>query len=232
MKTAFALAVFSALQLGMPAHAGEISVSDTTTNKTIVFVCLHGSARSQMAAAFFNKIAGEQGLPYVAVSRSIEVNGSIPVQIRDGLRLDGLAPLDDVPRLLTPKEAAAAVKVVSFDGVPDDKRGEAEVRYWLDVPPATADYFAARDVIVRHVNDLLSALAKQAHLRETLRGVITARDERHDTMTVHADSGIDRDFKVRDGLTDNAIHCGDFVEITVENIGGMKTIVGLKKLRE
>ena len=31
--------------------------------KTIVFVCQHGVVNSQMAAAYFNKIARERGLP-------------------------------------------------------------------------------------------------------------------------------------------------------------------------
>ena len=69
--------------------------------KTIVFVCLHGSVKSQMAAAHFNQIARERGLPFVAVSRGIAVDSSIPTRICDGLALEGLAPLDDVPRGLT-----------------------------------------------------------------------------------------------------------------------------------
>jgi hypothetical protein len=37
------------------------------------------------------------------------------------------------------------------------------------------------------------------------------------------------DFKVQDGLIFDSVHSGDPVEITVENIDGTKTIVGLKK---
>lgn len=107
-----------ALQLAAPARAGG---TVAPANKTIVFVCLHGSVKSQMAAAHFNKIARERGLPYTAISRGIEVDSSIPTRIRDGLNLDGLAPLDDVPQSLTPAEAAGAVKVFAFDSVPDDE---------------------------------------------------------------------------------------------------------------
>ncbi len=53
--------------------------------KQIVFVCLHGSVKSQMAAAYFNDIAKKRGLPYVAISRGIEPDSSIPPRIRDGL---------------------------------------------------------------------------------------------------------------------------------------------------
>ena len=228
IKSATALiALGFALQMAIPAHADEAS---TPEKRTIVFICLHGSAASQVAAAHFNKIATERDIPYVAISRGIEVNSSIPVQIRDGLSLDELAPVNDVPTPLTPNEAATAAKLVAFDPVPDDRRGESEVSYWSDVPPVMRDYAAARDAITRHIDDLEPRLAQQSNPRETLQGMITAVDERNDKMAVQVNSGIDSTFKVQDGLILNAVHRGDFIEITVENVAGTKTIVGLKKL--
>jgi protein-tyrosine-phosphatase len=214
------------LSLAAPARAAETGAPD---KQTIVFVCLHGSVKSQMAAAHFNKIASERSLPYVAVSRGIEVDTSIPTRIRDGLSLDGLVPLSDVPKPLTPDEAAAAFKVVAFDNVPDEKRGSAEVNYWTDVPPATRDYAAARDAIVHHIDNLVPVLAENV-TRETLQGAITAIDERNDRVTLRLASDDSSEFRVQDGLIFNAVHPGDRVEITIENIGGAKTIVGLKKL--
>jgi protein-tyrosine-phosphatase len=153
MKKPFGLLSLAvALQVATPAHASDAAAPD---KKTIVFVCLHGSVKSQMAAAHFNRIARERGLPYTAISRGIEVDSSIPTRIRDGLNLDGLAPLDDVPRPLTATEAAGAAKVVAFDAVPEENRGGAEVNYWSDVPPATKNYTAARDAIVHHIDDLV-----------------------------------------------------------------------------
>jgi protein-tyrosine-phosphatase len=226
MRIALACPVFGiALLLTAPSLAG-----DEAANKTIVFVCLHGSVKSQMAAAHFNKIAKERGLPYTAVSRGIEVDTSIPTRIRDGLSLDGLAPLDDVPKPLTPDEAATAVKVVAFDTVPDDKRGSAEVNYWSDVPPATRDYAAARDAIMHHIDTLVPALAQPSHPQETLQGIITVVDERNDQIRVWLDSDVSNNFKVQDGLIFNSVKSGERVEITVETLAGAKTIVGLKKL--
>jgi Low molecular weight phosphotyrosine protein phosphatase len=103
--------------------------------KTIVFVCLHGSVKSQMAAAHFNQLAKERGLPFVAVSRGVAVDSSIPTRIRDGLALEGLAPVDDVPRGLTAEEANSASKVFAFDEVPTERKGNADVTYWSNVPP-------------------------------------------------------------------------------------------------
>ena len=67
---------------------GTVSRADPNSDKpaTVVFVCLHGSVKSQMAAAHFNRIAKERGLPVVAVSRGIAGDDNIPPSIRDGGR--------------------------------------------------------------------------------------------------------------------------------------------------
>jgi arsenate reductase (thioredoxin) len=153
MKRSFALLVLAAaLQFAAPVHASDAAASD---NKTIVFVCLHGSVKSQMAAAHFNRIARERDLPYTAISRGIEVDSSIPPRIRAELNQEGLAPLDDVPQQLTAAEAASAVKVVAFDTVPEKTRGTVDVNYWSDVPATSKNYPALRDAIVHHIDDLV-----------------------------------------------------------------------------
>src|SRR5262249_36008858 len=153
VKKLFAfLALAAALQLALPARANDTAAPE---NKTIVFVCLHGSVRSQMAAAHFNRIAKERGLPYTAIPRGIEVDSSIPPRIREELRQEGLAPLNDVPQTLTADEAAGAVKVVAFDAVPEKNRGAADVKYWSDVPTTSKNYPALRDSIVHHIDDLV-----------------------------------------------------------------------------
>ena len=37
---------------------------------TVLFICEHGSAKSVVAAAHFNQIAADRGLPYRAISLS------------------------------------------------------------------------------------------------------------------------------------------------------------------
>jgi Protein-tyrosine-phosphatase len=154
------LQIFFAASLALCASASftKTDAQDRTsaTNQTIVFVCLHGSVRSQMAAAYFNRIAKERGLPFTAISRGIQVDSSIPMRIRDGLAQDGLAPTDDIPHGLTADEASGASKVFAFDAVPDDRKGAADITYWSDVP--TKDYQATREAIVRHIDGLLPTL--------------------------------------------------------------------------
>ena len=199
---------------------------------TVVFVCLHGSVKSQMAAAHFNRIASERGLPFTAISRGIEVDTSIPTRIRDGLNLDGLAPTDDIPIGLTADEAGRATKVVAFDRVPEERRGTSEVTYWSDVPPATKDYAAARDVIVRHIDTLVPTLVSTAPANDTFRGVVASVDERNDTISVRLQSsptGAAQDFKVQDGLVFDAVRFGDKVAFTAETLEGTRTITRLTK---
>lgn len=213
-----------------PASAGDPQGGNGKT--TVVFVCLHGSVKSQMAAAHFNRIASERGLPFTAISRGIEVDTSIPTRIRDGLNLDGLAPTDDIPIGLTADEAGRATKVVAFDTVPEERRGTSEVTYWSDVPPATKDYAAARDVIVRHIDTLVPTLVSTAAVNETLRGVVASVDERNDTISVRLQSsptGAAQDFKVQDGLVFDAVRFGDKVAFTAETLKGTRTITRLTK---
>jgi len=213
-----------------PASAGDPQGGNGKT--TVVFVCLHGSVKSQMAAAHFNRIARERGLPFTAISRGIEVDTSIPTRIRDGLNLDGLAPTDDIPIGLTTDEADRATKVVAFDTVPEERRGTSEVTYWSDVPPATKDYVAARDVIVRHIDTFVPTLVSIAPVNETLRGVVASVDERNDTISVRLQSsptGAAQDFKVQDGLVFDAVRFGDKVAFTAETLKGTRTITRLTK---
>ena len=65
-------------------------------------------------------------------------------------------------------------------------------------------------------------------LKETLRGVVAGVDERNDRITLSLPSGASAVLKVHDPLAFNAVRDGDQVEITVENIEGVKTIVGLR----
>src|SRR5262245_59476884 len=139
---------------------GTLSRADPNSDypATVVFVCLHGSVKSQMAAAHFNRIAKERGLPVVAVSRGIAVDDNIPPSIRGGLAGDGLASPSDIPLVLTPEEAAAAAKIFAFDEIPAELKGSAVVTYWSDVPAATKDYAAARTASVRHRFEVIGAM--------------------------------------------------------------------------
>lgn len=64
---------------------------------------------------------------------------------------------------------------------------------------------------------------------ETLRGVIDSVDQANDTIKIRLSQDKTEQFKVQDGLIFNAVRYGDQVEVSVQNIAGAKTIVGLKE---
>lgn len=155
----FAVAIF-AVAAAWAASLSAPRAEDVAEGKTIVFVCLHGVVNSQMAAAYFNKVARERGLPFNAVSRGIDMYWTIPVRIQDGLALDGLEPAN-LPNALTANEASHANRVLAFDPIPADRKGDSNVTYWSGVPLGIQDYEAARDEIARRVDALATSLANE-----------------------------------------------------------------------
>jgi hypothetical protein len=138
---------------------GEAAERTPVDRSTIVFVCEHGAVKSTVAAAYFNRIAQERGLPYVAVSRGIDLYPEIPAIIRRSLANDGLAPRDDTPRDLGSDEATVAARVIAFDRIPAERSGTAHVIYWADVPAVMKDYNAGKEVILNHIKVLAGELA-------------------------------------------------------------------------
>jgi rhodanese-related sulfurtransferase len=147
------------LTLLLASPPGSAQVADS---KTIVFVCQHGVVNSQMAAAYFNKIARERGLALTAVSRGIDSEyRSVPVRIEDGLALDGLTSAN-TPRELTAEEAGRARQVLAFDSIPADQRGGASVTYWSGIPLGINDFEVTRDQIIQRIDALIPTLANEA----------------------------------------------------------------------
>ena len=58
--------------------------------RTVVFVCEHGVAKSVLATTYFNKLAGERGLPYRATFRGTDPQAELSVSALKGLREDGI----------------------------------------------------------------------------------------------------------------------------------------------
>ena len=154
MTLRLAVAVLATLMTSAPPATAD-------QGTTVVFVCLHGVVNSQMAAAYFNKAAQERGLPVRAVSRGIDdLYRSVPVRVQDGLALDGLQPAN-TPQKLTVDDMAAAGRVVTFDRIPEEQRGLADVTQWTGIPLGVDDYEASRDEIVKRIDALIPALANE-----------------------------------------------------------------------
>ncbi|NOT46439.1 MAG: hypothetical protein HOP17_01630 [Acidobacteria bacterium] len=125
-------------------------------NKQLVlFVCEHGSAKSVVAAAHFNRLARERNLDVRSISRGTDPDDEIPHFIIDGLANEGLTPGEPKPKILTKDDIAEASWVAAFCDLPDGYGTLVQVERWTDVPPISEDYDKSRDAMILHINKLL-----------------------------------------------------------------------------
>src|ERR1700716_3028298 len=89
-------------------------LSQTGEPPTVVFVCEHGSAKSVIAAAHFNRLAESKGLPYRAISRGVHPDAEIPGNIKAGLSADGLDVSRWKPKMIGDDDIQRAERVVTL----------------------------------------------------------------------------------------------------------------------
>jgi len=154
----------------VPGQNAKTPEKSKDKNGTIVFVCRYGSAKSVIAARFFNRIAAEEGLPLRAVARGIEPEAVIPPYVREPIRADRfeIGP-DEKPVQLDAAETHTAVAVVCIGNstikcaLPPGQLTEAQQLFeWSDVPDVSAGYAASRDKILAHMKELLVQLSPKA----------------------------------------------------------------------
>jgi len=127
----------------------------------VVFVCRYGSAKSVVAARFFNRIATEEGLPFHAVARGIEPEPVIPSYVREPIRADRfeIGP-EEKPVPLEAGETHDAVAVICIMcKLPREQLAVArQAIEWTDVPDVSDGYTVARDRILGHMKELTAQL--------------------------------------------------------------------------
>ncbi|HVG08207.1 MAG TPA: hypothetical protein VNM67_10915 [Thermoanaerobaculia bacterium] len=125
---------------------------------TVLFVCEHGSAKSVVAAAHFNRLAATRGLPFRAISRGTEPDSEMAPAAVEGLRGDGLKPDDLTPSKLEQADLDAAVRVVTFCSLPPGLQARSPIEQW-EVPPVSTEYAASREAMRLQIERLLQELA-------------------------------------------------------------------------
>jgi arsenate reductase (thioredoxin) len=129
-------------------------------HRSVLFVCLHGSAKSLIAAEHFNRLAAARGTKAQATSAGTEPDETIPPRVVQGLRDDGIDVEGRRPRRPTAADVDGAAVVVTFGC----DLGELEspgrrIERWDDVPAVSENFQRARDAIVARVTTLLDDLA-------------------------------------------------------------------------
>lgn len=129
---------------------------------TIVFVCEHGAARSTIAAAYFNKLAQQQGLNYRAVFRGNNPDSAVGTAAKKGLIADGFDVQGWKPAPADKQDFENAYRVVTLDCIlPETHRPSKPVTQWKGIPSINADYNAGRDSIVKKVQALIAELSQK-----------------------------------------------------------------------
>jgi hypothetical protein len=123
----------------------------------VVFVCLHGAAKSVVAAAHLRRLAGIRGLPVEAVAAGVEPDAELTPAAVKGLAAEGLDARPARPRPVTLHDLATATRVVTFGCAID--AGRTPVERWDDVPAVSDGYGPARDRIVARAERLAAELA-------------------------------------------------------------------------
>jgi protein-tyrosine-phosphatase len=123
----------------------------------ILFVCLHGAAKSVVAAAHFRRLAAGRGVVADAVAAGTQPDAELAPAAVKGLAGDGLPATPARPRPVTLYDLDSAARVVSFGCEVAPPRGQ-RVEQW-DVPAVSEGYAAARDRIVANVERLVAELA-------------------------------------------------------------------------
>jgi len=127
-------------------------------NKSVVFVCEHGAAKSIVAAAWFNKRVVERGFPFQAIARGTNPDEDLSPMAVEGLALDGITARELVPVKLHPSDLENAVLIVAFCPL-DEKHPSITVSEdWSDVPAISDGYETSRTEIVKRIDELMIRL--------------------------------------------------------------------------
>jgi protein-tyrosine-phosphatase len=133
-----------------------------TVARKIAFVCLHGSAKSLIAAEYLNRSAHDRGLPMSATTAGPEPDETVPANVIDGLLGHGIDARTRVPERLTAQGLAGADQIVSFgcdlgryavDGRP--------VERWDECPAVSDDFEVAWSFITGRVTQLIDQFARE-----------------------------------------------------------------------
>src|SRR5262245_23938807 len=106
----------------------------------VLFVCLHGAAKSVVAAEHFRRLAAAHGHTVDVSAAGVEPDVELNHMARAGLAADGFSLEGMSPRPLTPEALGEATVVVSFGyDLGDQARGRPVVR-WDGVPAVSDGY--------------------------------------------------------------------------------------------
>ena len=125
----------------------------------VLFVCLHGAAKSVVAAQYLNRLARAAGRDIEATSAGLEPDEAIPDHVVRSLADDGFDVSGWIPRPVTEAELASADVVISLGCALDLGAPTPPVVNWDDVPAVSDGYGPARDAIIERLRTFLAEMS-------------------------------------------------------------------------
>jgi arsenate reductase (thioredoxin) len=125
----------------------------------VFFLCPHNAAKSVLAAAYFNQLAQQDDLPFLADSAGMEPEIAVSPAVRTMLAYDGIDVSSYVPRQVTREDMQTSAYIISMECDAEDLGVAPErVIVWSDVPPVSQQPEQACAVIRAHVERLIAEL--------------------------------------------------------------------------
>ena len=151
--------------LGQAAMAQPAS-GDKKASPKVVFVCEHGSAKSVMAAAEFERLAKQKGLAFQVLSRGANPDAEIDAPIRQHLLADGMNIGPAKPAKVSEKDLQGATRVISFgpELAPLLPNGMKALD-WSAMPSPNKDYRVAREYLLKQLDALVLEMQKSEHAK-------------------------------------------------------------------
>ena len=126
--------------------------------RPVLFVCLHGAAKSVLAAADFERLARARGLDLRADFAGTEPDPAIAPRVAQALLAEGVDLGDRRPRRVTRADVERASRVVAFGCDLGALVAGARVEQW-DVPAVGDDFQKARAAIDARLVRLLDEIS-------------------------------------------------------------------------
>jgi arsenate reductase (thioredoxin) len=128
--------------------------------KTVLFLCPHHAAKSVIAAAYFQRLAEQNGLDLRADSAGTEPSPQVSPAVVELLRAEGIDISSQQPHRFTETQLAQASRIISLGcTAPELGLPESRVEHWNDVPPPSQDLVGASESIRRHIERLVNELS-------------------------------------------------------------------------
>jgi arsenate reductase (thioredoxin) len=141
-------------------HRQSFSEVSVPRPAKVLFVCLHGAAKSVIAAEYLRRLARSTGRDLEATAAGVEPDDAIPSHVVSGLADDGCDVSGRTPQRLTDEELAGADIVISFGCSLETGSTPRQLITWDDIPAVSDGYGPARDAIIGRLRTFLADMSE------------------------------------------------------------------------